>query len=91
MQQRIRIWLIFEVFSTTIKAHDKAGEGWLEAPEKGEPFRNFAALLEYEVQVWATPTMERCVDERLAFAAKKNPGSGCQSRVLKKRFRTSIG
>lgn len=64
------------ILNETIKAHDKAGEGWLEAPEKGELFRNFAALLEYEVQVCATPTMERCVDERLAFAAKKKPGVG---------------
>ena len=78
------------IFNETIKANGKVGEEWLEASEKGELFRNFAALLEYEVQVWATPTMERWVDQRLAFAAK-NPGVGMPEETLEEMIRRHVG
>ena len=78
------------IFIETIKANGKVGEEWLEASEKGELFRNFAALLEYQVQVWARPSMERWVDERLAFAAK-NPGVGMPEKTLEEEFQENYG
>ena len=78
------------IFNETIKAHGKVGEEWLEASEKGQLFRNFSRLLEHEVQVWAEPSLERWVDERLAFAAK-NPGVGMPEETLEEMVRRWVG
>lgn len=69
------------LFSETVKAQGKIGEDWLSASEKGALFRNFAHMLEYQVDIWASPSMEQWVDERLAFA-KKHPGVGMPRKKL---------
>ncbi|KAF8517995.1 hypothetical protein BU17DRAFT_49070, partial [Hysterangium stoloniferum] len=70
-----------DIFSETIKAQGEIGEEWLEASEKGLLFRKFAAILDYQIQVWARPSMEKWVDERLAFAVK-HPGVGMPEKTL---------
>lgn len=79
-----------DVFNETIKAQGRIGEEWLETSEKGRFFRNFAAMLDYQVQVWARPFMERWVDERLAFAAK-HPGVGLRERSLEDEVEEQYG
>jgi hypothetical protein len=67
------------------RAQGKIGEDWLSASEKGALFRNFAYLLDHQVHIWASPDMERWVDERLAFA-KKYPGVGMQRRRFEEQY-----
>ena len=59
--------------------HQGSGKDWLEASEKGFFSRRFGFTPNHEVKFWATPCMERWVDERLAFFAE-HPG-------LSKKFR----
>lgn len=68
-----------EIFNDNMKAHGAIGEEWLELSQKGRLFRDFAFMLDYQVQVWAE--LERWVDERLAFA-EKYPGIGMPERSL---------
>jgi len=78
------------IFSETVRAQGKIGEDWLNASAKGALFRNFAFLLDYQVHIWASPDMERWVDERLAFG-EKHPGVGMPEKNLDEMIEEQYG
>jgi len=78
------------IFRQTVKAQGKIGEDWLSATETGALFRDFAFMLDYQVQIWASPSMEQWVDERLAFA-KKHPGIGMTEKKLAELIEEQYG
>jgi hypothetical protein len=85
----VKTWLIFKTYiMNAIKAQAKIG--WKRRKRVFFP-RRFGFTLNHEVKFWATPCMERWLDERLAFVAE-HPGlrnSECRRRLLNKRFKGS--
>jgi len=75
------------IFRKTVKAQGKIGEDWLNATEKGALFRDFALMLDYQVQIWASPSMEQWID---AFA-KKHPGIGMPEKKLAELIEEQYG
>ena len=53
---------------------DRSGEWWL-AYTKGRPFRLLVDRLTFQVNVWASKSLESWVDNRLTWA-KLHPGVG---------------
>jgi hypothetical protein len=73
--------------SKTDKAQGNIGESALG---KGALLRNFAYVFEYQVHIWASPSMERWVDERLTFA-KKHLGVGLLEKKLDEMIEEQCG
>jgi hypothetical protein len=57
--------ILLAVFLDTMR---RVCPAWIEAEEKGRPFRELTKRHGYEARVWALPVLESWVDERLAWA-----------------------